>query len=202
MLTRVPLRPDDMPYPASANKQGLGFEMLTLTGTSVCEQAQRLHEVLAGDVETYLAPRHVCDVLTDFPAARLPMSEVRACHLSTSLCTHHESIVAALFGNPKPVHFLKLDSGVLRVQVLAGLRQLQPRLYSISSAQAEAPDRVQVTVAVVRYDSLGQQRVGVTSTLLAERLQVSGGSVWGQRLEFVMNMQLWRCCAATHWTRV
>lgn len=31
---------------------------------------------------------------------------------------------------------------------------------------------LQVTVAVVRYDALGKDRVGVTSTLLAERLQV------------------------------
>jgi sulfite reductase alpha subunit-like flavoprotein len=30
----------------------------------------------------------------------------------------------------------------------------------------------QVTVAVVRYDALERDRVGVTSTLLAERLQV------------------------------
>lgn len=30
----------------------------------------------------------------------------------------------------------------------------------------------QVTVAVVRYDALDRDRVGVTSTLLAERLQV------------------------------
>ncbi len=31
---------------------------------------------------------------------------------------------------------------------------------------------LQVTVAVVRYEALARQRVGVTSTLLAERLQV------------------------------
>ena len=30
----------------------------------------------------------------------------------------------------------------------------------------------EVTVAVVRYDALERDRVGVTSTLLAERLQV------------------------------
>lgn len=35
--------------------------------------------------------------------------------------------------------------------------------------------RVQVTVAVVRYASLNRQRMGVTSTYLAERLQVSEG---------------------------
>lgn len=58
------------------------------------------------------------------------------------------------------------------LQVLAALRPLLPRLYSISSSQLEHPRRVQVTVAVVRYASLSRERIGVTSTYLAERLQV------------------------------
>ena len=58
------------------------------------------------------------------------------------------------------------------LQVLAALRPLLPRLYSISSSQLEHPQRVQVTVAVVRYASLNRERIGVTSTYLAERLQV------------------------------
>ena len=58
------------------------------------------------------------------------------------------------------------------LQVLAALRPLLPRLYSISSSQLEHPTRVQVTVAVVRYASLNRERIGVTSTYLAERLQV------------------------------
>ena len=58
------------------------------------------------------------------------------------------------------------------LQVLAALRPLLPRLYSISSSQLEHPSRVQVTVAVVRYASLDRERIGVTSTYLAERLQV------------------------------
>ena len=56
--------------------------------------------------------------------------------------------------------------------VLACLRPLQPRLYSISSSQLENPTRVQITVAVVRYNSLGLDRIGVTSTFLKERMQV------------------------------
>ncbi|BDA47196.1 Sulfite reductase [NADPH] flavoprotein alpha-component [Coccomyxa sp. Obi] len=57
-------------------------------------------------------------------------------------------------------------------QVLATLRPLLPRLYSISSSMLEAERRVQVTVATVRYQSLGRARIGVTSTYLAERLKV------------------------------
>lgn len=58
------------------------------------------------------------------------------------------------------------------LQVLGALRPLQARLYSISSSPREAPARVQVTVAVVRYVSLARSRLGVTSTYLAERLEV------------------------------
>lgn len=41
-------------------------------------QARRLSEVLAGDVEAYLARRHVADVLSDFPSAKLGTTEVSA----------------------------------------------------------------------------------------------------------------------------
>ena len=61
-------------------------------------------------------------------------------------------------------------------QVLGALRSLQPRLYSISSSQREHPARVQVTVAVVRYTSLTRERIGVPSTYLAARMQVSSPS--------------------------
>ena len=55
---------------------------------------------------------------------------------------------------------------------LGGLRALQPRLYSISSSPLEAAGRVQVSVAVVRYESLGVGRAGVCSTFLGERTEV------------------------------
>eukprot|EP00873_Tetraselmis_striata_P028990 jgi/Tetstr1/449254/TSEL_036459.t1 len=56
--------------------------------------------------------------------------------------------------------------------LLACLRPLQPRLYSISSSPLESEGRVQVTVAVVRYRALNKDRVGVASTYLGESTQV------------------------------
>lgn len=56
--------------------------------------------------------------------------------------------------------------------LLACLRPLQPRLYSISSSQLEHTTRVQITVAVVKYSALARDRIGVTSTFLKERMQV------------------------------
>ena len=51
----------------------------------------------------------------------------------------------------------------------AGLRPLQPRLYSIASSQGFAPDEVHLTVSTVRYDLNGLARSGVASGHLADR---------------------------------
>lgn len=49
------------------------------------------------------------------------------------------------------------------------LKKLQPRLYSISSSLDAFPGQVHLTVAAVRYESLGRKRKGVCSTFLADR---------------------------------
>ncbi|NIA46087.1 MULTISPECIES: NADPH-dependent assimilatory sulfite reductase flavoprotein subunit [Providencia] len=51
------------------------------------------------------------------------------------------------------------------------LRPLTPRLYSISSSQAESEDEVHATVGVVRYDIDGRPRTGGASGFLADRLK-------------------------------
>ena len=50
------------------------------------------------------------------------------------------------------------------------LKKLNIRLYSISSSQKAHPEEVHLTVATVRYESLGRKRGGVASTFLAERV--------------------------------
>jgi sulfite reductase (NADPH) flavoprotein alpha-component len=52
---------------------------------------------------------------------------------------------------------------------LAALSRLRPRMYSISSSPAHAPDRVELTVSAVRYQHRGHTRHGVCSTFLADR---------------------------------
>ena len=54
--------------------------------------------------------------------------------------------------------------------LLAGLRPLQPRLYSIASSQGSVGEEAHLTVAPVRYDLHGSQRGGVASTHIADRL--------------------------------
>ncbi|CAD7700288.1 unnamed protein product [Ostreobium quekettii] len=57
-------------------------------------------------------------------------------------------------------------------QVISCLRPLQPRLYSISTSPCECPTQVGITVAEVRYATLGKARIGVASTYVSERLEV------------------------------
>jgi len=61
--------------------------------------------------------------------------------------------------------------------LLECLEPLQPRLYSISSSPLASPEEVHLTVAAVRYELAGRRRLGVASTLLADRL------VPGQRVK-------------------
>jgi sulfite reductase (NADPH) flavoprotein alpha-component len=56
-------------------------------------------------------------------------------------------------------------------EVLACLRRLQPRLYSISSSQRLHPHEVHLTVGVVRFESVGRWRQGVASNFLGVRSQ-------------------------------
>ncbi|AKP34367.1 NADPH-dependent assimilatory sulfite reductase flavoprotein subunit [Yersinia aleksiciae] len=59
-------------------------------------------------------------------------------------------------------------------QLVALLRPLTPRLYSIASSQAETENEVHITVGVVRYDIDGRPRTGGASGYLADRLVVDG----------------------------
>ena len=56
-------------------------------------------------------------------------------------------------------------------ELLATLKKLLIRLYSIASSQKMHPDSVHLTVAAVRYTSHGRQRKGVASTFLADRAE-------------------------------
>jgi len=61
-------------------------------------------------------------------------------------------------------------AGIDAEALLAGLRPLQPRLYSIASSQAAVDEEAHLTVAPVRYDLHGSARGGVASTQIADRL--------------------------------
>ena len=54
-------------------------------------------------------------------------------------------------------------TGVDAAALAAGLRPLQPRLYSIASSAKAIPDEVHLTVSTVRYGLNGEERFGVAS---------------------------------------
>lgn len=61
-------------------------------------------------------------------------------------------------------------SSVFKAQELVALlRKMAPRLYSISSSPKAHPGEVHLTVGIVRYESHGLARGGVCSTFLADR---------------------------------
>ena len=62
--------------------------------------------------------------------------------------------------------------GVDPQDLLAGLRPLQPRLYSLASSQAAVGDEAHITVSPVRYELHGTARGGVASTQIADRLEM------------------------------
>lgn len=62
-------------------------------------------------------------------------------------------------------------SGIDAQTFTRALRKLPPRLYSIASSQQTNPDEVHLTVGVVRYETHGRNRGGVTTTYLADRVE-------------------------------
>ena len=62
-------------------------------------------------------------------------------------------------------------AGLEPERFVAGLRPLQPRLYSLASSLAAAPDEAHLTVSTVRYELHDRPRTGVASGHLAAMLE-------------------------------
>ena len=65
-------------------------------------------------------------------------------------------------------------SGVSAEDFIAGLRPLQPRLYSIASSQNAIGNEVHLTINPVRYDLHSSPRNGVASAHLCDRINQGG----------------------------
>ncbi|MBX9495719.1 NADPH-dependent assimilatory sulfite reductase flavoprotein subunit [Yersinia enterocolitica] len=95
-----------------------------------------------------------------------------------------EKLITLLADKPALQHYAKntpivdmvrqAPSDLNADQLVALLRPLTPRLYSIASSQAETESEVHITVGVVRYDIDGRPRTGGASGYLADRLEVDG----------------------------
>ncbi len=128
------------------------------------DRATTLGEALATDYEITLATPRIIDHWAKLSgAAELEqLKEDGAVDARTTfLRNHHVIDVVRRF----PV------GGIDAQTFVAGLRPLQPRLYSIASSQAAAPDEVHLTVSTVRYDLHGEPRCGVASGYFAHRAE-------------------------------
>ena len=79
---------------------------------------------------------------------------------------HHREILDVLVDFPKAARNLTVRN------MLAHLRPLAPRYYSISSTPVLQPSTVSVTAAVVRYSLRDKPRTGVCTTFLSDRTEV------------------------------
>ena len=80
----------------------------------------------------------------------------------------HSAELAELLNTHQPIDLLRRYPASWSADALiAALRPLTPRLYSIASGQAQVGEEVHLTVAVVDYEAHGSRHWGAASTFLA-----------------------------------
>lgn len=135
------------------------------------------------------------DELVSINGQNMPLSQALHSHLELTQNTtvivdkyaalsRDETLIALLADRAALQHYAKntpivdmvrqAPSDLNADQLVALLRPLTPRFYSIASSQAETENEVHITVGVVRYDIEGRSRTGGASGYLADRLEVDG----------------------------
>ncbi|OVZ92582.1 sulfite reductase [NADPH] flavoprotein, alpha-component [Yersinia frederiksenii] len=135
------------------------------------------------------------DELVSINGQNMPLSQALHSHLELTQNTtvivdkyaalsRDETLIALLADRAALQHYAKntpivdmvrqAPSDLNADQLVALLRPLTPRFYSIASSQAETENEVHITVGVVRYDIEGRPRTGGASGYLADRLEVDG----------------------------
>lgn len=156
---------------AASNDPAIVAELLSLLSIArdavidVKGQALTMDEALTHRFEITAATPRFLDywaLLSDAAELKQLQQEDRAGERAIFLKTHHIVDIVRRF----PV------GAVLPTGFVTGLRPLQPRLYSIASSLAAAPDEAHVTVAPVRYALHGTERSGVASGHLADRAEL------------------------------
>ncbi|MFC7498487.1 assimilatory sulfite reductase (NADPH) flavoprotein subunit [Enterovirga sp. GCM10030262] len=167
--------PGDALGVAASNDAGVVAELLAMAGiaeeatVSVKGETVTFGEALRDRYEIGQAsPRFIEQWARISGSAELGqlLDEDRGAERVAFLRDHHVIDIMRRF----PVSGLEPDA------FLAGLRPLQPRLYSIASSLAFAPDEVHLTLSPVRYSLHGTGRAGVASAHLADRGEMGSTS--------------------------
>ncbi|MEA2143511.1 MAG: sulfite reductase flavoprotein alpha-component [Solirubrobacteraceae bacterium] len=142
------------------------LELLELSAdapVTVDQATTSLGEALAGTFEITATTPRVLDhwaQLTEAAELQALRAADGAKARTAFLCDHHILDLVTRFPVP----------GIDPDRFVAGLRRLQPRLYSIASSLAAAPDEAHLTVSTVRYALHDRPRTGVASGYLAGRI--------------------------------
>lgn len=89
-----------------------------------------------------------------------------------TLLNQKEALSDFLLGREPIDLFVQFPTNFSNPAALTGLfKKINPRLYSIASSPLKHPDKVQLTVGIVRYNSHNRNRKGVCSTYLADRAE-------------------------------
>jgi sulfite reductase (NADPH) flavoprotein alpha-component len=143
------------------------LEKLSLSAdapVTVKQGATGLGEALSGTFEiTALTPRFLDNWAEITGAAELQALRAADQKEARTAFQHNHHIFDIVSRFPAP--------GIDAAQLVAGLRPLQPRLYSIASSLAAAPDEAHLTVSTVRYMLHDLPRTGVASGYLAARTE-------------------------------
>lgn len=139
------------------------LELLNLDGdtrVTVDDESLPLREALAHRCELTLLGRGFIDSY----AARFDVEP-----LQQLLAAERRLELTAYLGGRQVIDVLREHPQALDAQdLVAVLKRLTPRLYSIASSQAANPGEVHLTVAVVRYDAFGAAHYGSASNYLLE----------------------------------
>ncbi|NRA69874.1 MAG: assimilatory sulfite reductase (NADPH) flavoprotein subunit [Gammaproteobacteria bacterium] len=82
-----------------------------------------------------------------------------------------KAVMREYIANRQVIDVIRQNRGSLSSeQLLAALRKLTPRLYSIASSVSEVDEEVHLTVAVVEYDAFDKAHQGAASSYLSHRL--------------------------------
>lgn len=115
------------------------------------------------------ALQHDCEIHR-IPSALLKAGSARSQSVENLLRVEEKAKLDAYLAGRDVLDFLN-DFGVKlsAAELVAGLKKLPPRLYSIASSPKAHPATIHLTVAVVRREFSARQRKGVCSTFLADR---------------------------------
>ncbi|MEX0983313.1 MAG: assimilatory sulfite reductase (NADPH) flavoprotein subunit [Bacteroidales bacterium] len=123
------------------------------------EEETTIREALINDLEITCLTRQVLSTYTKY---------LLNDNLSTIL-DNEEGLMDFIYGRDFLDILDEFPSILSANELVAILRQMPPRLYSIASCQQFLPDEVHLTVNVVQYERNGRKRTGACSGFLSEK---------------------------------